>query len=231
MKLIELEALASETLSTNNKESRAHLLRLLNTGLLADVIDSLLTSKAEIIDVASRSYHHNNGFLKIVLIDNRPRYSIRLHIWPQESFQAPDIHNHPWDMTGLVLNGAYKWPTYTPIQVLDRCNSFNLFECRYLDDYSGHSFHEINKVTLNKTGHLKLQKGDIFNLHHTQYHSVTKENSQHAESLVITGHSTRLSANVITNRKIACNSTHKNPSIESSFLQEKLSSFLKRSLR
>jgi hypothetical protein len=230
MTLIELEALASEKLSINNEESRTGFLRLLNAGLLENIIDSLVGNEKELNEVASRSYYHNNGFLKVVLIDKRPKYSVRFHIWPEESFQAPDVHNHPWDMTGLVLNGSYEWPIYTLNRTLEGCENFDLFECRYMEDYSGHSFHGLDKVILNQVDKLSFQQGDIFQFHQTQYHSVKKENSQPAESIVITGDSVGLNANVITKRKIMCSSISKNSSVESSFLQDKLSLFLERRL-
>jgi len=228
MTLNELEALASEELSINNKKSRTSFLRLLNSGLLANVIESLLGCERELNEVASRSYYHNNGFLKVVLIDKRPKYSVRFHIWPEEPFQAPDVHNHPWDMTGLVLNGSYEWPIYTLNQTSEGCESFDLFECRYMEDYSGHSFHGLDKVILNQVDKLCFQKGDIFQFPQTQYHSVRKENSQSAESIVITGDSVGLSANVITNRKIITGFIFNNYSVDSFFLKDKLSSFLER---
>ncbi|RZF90535.1 hypothetical protein EXT42_19040 [Pseudoalteromonas sp. CO302Y] len=230
MTLIELETLASEKLSINNEDRRTSFLRLLSTGLLVNVVDNLLGNERELNEVASRSYCHNNGFLKVVLIDKRPKYSVRFHIWPEESFQAPDVHNHPWDMTGLVLNGSYEWPIYTLDQNSEGCESFDLFECRYLEDYSGHSFHKLDKVVLKKVDKLSFQQGDIFQFPQTQFHSVRKENSQPAESIVITGDSVGLSANVITHRKIMCSSIYKNSSVDSSFLQYKLSSFLERRL-
>ena len=229
MTLIELEALASEKLSKNNKESRDSFLRLLNGGLLKNVIVNLLGNDRELTEIATRSYYHNNGFLKILLIDKRPKYSIRLHIWPTESFQAPDIHNHPWDMTGLVLNGHYEFPVYTINQTSKCSESLNLFECRYLKDYSGHSFHKLDKVILNQVDSLNLQQGDIFQFFQSQYHSVRKENSLPAESIIITGNSSKTIARVITHRKIICNTIFKNDPVNICFLKNKLSLFLDRS--
>jgi hypothetical protein len=113
MTLAEFEDLASEKLAKNNEEARNDFLRLLNAGLLRTVIDNLIGSQTELDKVASRSYYHNNGFFKVLLIDKRPKYSIRLHIWPEYPFQECDIHNHPWDMSGLVLNGLYEWLMYS----------------------------------------------------------------------------------------------------------------------
>ena len=230
MTLIELEVLASEKLSKNNEESRADFLRLLDAGLLVNVLDNLLSSQRELNEVASRSYYHNNGFLKILLIEKRPKYSIRFHIWPEQSFQAGDVHNHPWDMSGLVLNGSYEWPIYTLGQALEDYECFGLYECRYLEDYSGNSFHNIDKVILNQVDKLSFHRGDIFQFSQAQYHSVRKDNFQPAESIVITGNSVGFSAHVVTNRKIMCSAMFNNTPVKSSFLQEKLFSFLTRRL-
>ncbi|MFQ3171478.1 MAG: hypothetical protein ACI9DG_001513 [Oleispira sp.] len=228
MTLTELEVLASEKLANNDEESRADFLRLLNAGLLITVIDNLSGSQRELEDVACRSYCHNNGFLKILLVDKRPKYSIRLHIWPQHSFQECDVHNHPWDMSGLVLNGSYEWPIYSFGQTQEKRKCVDMYECRYLEDYSGHSFHKQGKVLLKQVDTLSFQRGDIFQLPQRRYHSVRKENAEHAESIVITGDSEVLSADIITNREMSCNSVLNNTPLDSSFLKEKLVSFIGR---
>jgi len=228
MTLTELEVLASEKLANNDEESRAEFLRLLNAGLLMAVINNLSGSQRELEDVASRSYYHNNGFLKILLIDKRPKYSIRFHIWPQHSFQECDVHNHPWDMSGLVLNGSYEWPIYTFGQAPEERECVDMYECRYLEDYSGHSFHKQGKVLLNQVDKLSFQRGDIFQFPQTQYHSVRKENAEPAESIVITDDSAVLSAKIITGREIYCSSVLNNTPLDSAFLKEKLVSFIGR---
>lgn len=124
------------------------------------------------------------------------------------------------------MNGSYEWPIYTLGQTSGGCDSFDLFECRYLEDYSGHSFHNLHKVILKQVDKLSFQKGDIFQFPQTQYHSVRKENSQPAESIVITGDSVGYSANVISYRKIMCNAIFRNSSVEGAFLRDKLSEFL-----
>lgn len=214
---------------THDEENRVDFLRLLNAGLLMAIIDNLLRSQRELNDVANRSYYHNNGFLKILLIDKRPDYSIRLHIWPEHPLHECDVHNHPWDMSGLVLNGSYEWPIYAFEWTLEKSGCFNMYECQYLEDYSGHSFHLKGKVTLNQIDKLYFQQGDIFQLSQEKYHSVRKDNAEPADSIVITGGSENMSADVITRREIPYNSALNNTPVKSVFLKTTLLSFKGRS--
>jgi len=229
MTLAEFEILASEKLATNDEETRDDFLRLLNAGLLRTFINNLTRSQAELDKIASRSYYHNNGFFKVLLIDKRPKYSIRLHIWPEHPFQECDVHNHPWGMSGLVLNGSYEWPIYTLERTQEEGGLFGLYECRYLKDYSGHSFNKNGKATLNEVDNMCMQEGDIFRLSPMQYHSVKKDNSEPADSIVITDNSEVLSADVISGRSISCNVVLMNAPVKSAFLRKKLVSFMDRS--
>ena len=56
--------------------------------------------------VAARSYHHANGFAKLVLLDGDRRYKVRLHAWGA----SQRVVGHPRSPLGLrvrVLRGAY----------------------------------------------------------------------------------------------------------------------------
>jgi hypothetical protein len=229
MTLTEFEVLVSEKLAKNDKKSREELLGLLNVSLLRAVIENMLVSQSELDEVAGRSYYHNNGFFKILLLDKRPKYSIRLHIWPEYPLQGNDIHNHPWDMSGLVLNGSYEWQIYTVEHTQEESDCIASYECHYLKDYSGHSFCKKEKVKTIEVDKQYFQQGNIFQLPSVQYHSVKKINVEPADSIVITGASEILIADVISSRSITCNTQLYNESVDSSFLREKLLSFMDRS--
>lgn len=229
MTLTEFEALASEKLSENNEKTRNDFLHLLNAGLLQIVIRSLIDNQINLYEVANRSYYHKNGFLKVLLVDKRPKYSIRLHIWPDQPLKEGDIHNHPWDISVLVLNGAYEWLDYNIEYIQEENEQFNLYKCHYLKDYSGHSFFKKRSVKVFKINETNIGKGNLLNLSSEKYHSVKKDNNKPAESIIITSNSEKLSANVITNRKIDCDDMFYNSSIESSFLKEKLLFIMNRS--
>ncbi len=63
--------------------------------------------------MADRSYVHDNGFLKIVLIPSGPgTRTLRLHIWPDGGWEDTNIHNHCWPFTSLVLVGQLEFEEY-----------------------------------------------------------------------------------------------------------------------
>lgn len=64
---------------------------------------SLLSDPAALSVVASRSYRHGNGFLKIVLHRSRA-LSLRLHI--QDGSAEENVHDHRWTFASTVLTGA-----------------------------------------------------------------------------------------------------------------------------
>jgi hypothetical protein len=127
---------------------------------------------------------------------------------------------------GYVWIG-FEWLMYS-LRVLKERGCFDLYESQYLEDYSGHSFQKKGRVMLNEVNKISMKRGDIFRLPSTQYHSVKKDNSKPADSIVITGDSEILSADVISNRTISCNVILKNTPVKSSFLREKLVSFMGR---
>lgn len=228
MHLTELKILASQQLRENTKKSRKEMLALLHADLLHTVIENLVNSPSELNEVASRSYCHKNGFLKLLLIDQRPYYSIRLHLWPKIQLQDGDIHNHPWDMSGLVLTGAYTSYNYTIGEKSQKKSYLSLYECRYLKDYSGHSFINKGNIQSVETSQQDFRSGDFFQLPATNYHIIRKNNSTSADSIVITGNSDALTANVISSREIICNKPIYNESMNSIHLKKKLLSFIER---
>lgn len=71
-------------------------------------------SSTALEQVAARSYAHDNGFTKIVLLNGRDGGgALRLHVWPpQEADNRGNIHNHCWDFTSLVLAGNLEYEEY-----------------------------------------------------------------------------------------------------------------------
>ncbi|MGM0857679.1 MAG: hypothetical protein ACQEW0_11420 [Pseudomonadota bacterium] len=227
MTLAEFEALASSKLEKNDEQSREAFLRLLHDGLLLSLIDNLVRSQPQLDEVANRSYWHKNGFFKVLLLDKRPDYSVRLHIWPDSPLQEGDIHNHPWDMSGLVLTGSYVWPIYNFEREKQNTNC-TLYECRYLEDYSGHSFHEDGHVILKEEKKITMREGEFFRFSKEKHHSAKKDNSDPADSIVITGKAESLAADVVSSREISCDTILYNVPVKSSFLRQKLLDFIGR---
>ena len=72
-------------------------------------------------EVVGRSYRHDNGFLKIVLL-TRGDAKWRIHIWDPSSAGGPhvsNIHNHRWDSAAALLCGGYRQQMFLPVDESD----------------------------------------------------------------------------------------------------------------
>lgn len=72
------------------------------------LIRSLTSNPEWIGDVATRSYLHQNGFDKFVLLAD-PSFKLRLHIWWPDQIEVIDehVHNHQWWFASSLLLGRY----------------------------------------------------------------------------------------------------------------------------
>ena len=95
MTLSEFESYVDNYLENNTYKNRKFLLLDLNSGLLIKLINNILNNDTDLKKIANQSYQHLNGFHKILFIDKRPQYAIRLHLW--NGLYNSHIHNHPWD--------------------------------------------------------------------------------------------------------------------------------------
>jgi hypothetical protein len=68
------------------------------------VISEILNCDDLLESVAARSYLHNNGFLKILLLKD-PDFRVRLHIWMPETDSKETLHNHCWHLASTIING------------------------------------------------------------------------------------------------------------------------------
>jgi hypothetical protein len=69
-----------------------------------------LGNDALLVEIAARSYHHNNGFDKIVLADHL-QWKLRLHIWwpgPDRFCFLEGPHDHRWAFASKMLLGEYR---------------------------------------------------------------------------------------------------------------------------
>lgn len=82
------------------------------TGAWLDVIGSVLESPQLIRQVATRSYYHANGFLKIVVAEAEGGARLRLHWWQRDDAGDAAIHDHAWDLASLILAGGFTAERY-----------------------------------------------------------------------------------------------------------------------
>jgi predicted metal-dependent enzyme (double-stranded beta helix superfamily) len=72
--------------------------------LLASVRDDrqMLAARAQL------SYHHPLGFVSLGLLDARPRFTLRLHLWRPGSRTLEHVHNHRFGFAAALLCGGYE---------------------------------------------------------------------------------------------------------------------------
>ena len=76
------------------------------TNSIINYLQKILNNPELLAVIASRSYIHDNGFIKIVLDDSGPSKH-RIHLYPAGGmFAAENLHDHRWRFTSLVLVGS-----------------------------------------------------------------------------------------------------------------------------
>jgi hypothetical protein len=99
----------------NGGEADAHLAawmqHIFSPACVLGVVEEVLASPNLLAEVAARSYHHGNGFLKVVLAA-RHGWKLRLHIWFPGAPCEENIHDHRWSFASTVLCGELLSETF-----------------------------------------------------------------------------------------------------------------------
>jgi hypothetical protein len=152
-------------------------------------MSSILSKPDELARVAARSYHHANGFDKIILLDQSPHLILRAHIWwPTHKSREPensDIHNHFWDFSSVVLHGKLD------IEYFVRAESgLETTQYRYCPDPSGEGRYAMNLIGPCRLRRIlvgSIQAGDLYTLSHDVLHRVTEQPMRPCATLVLQG--------------------------------------------
>ncbi|MEQ1763856.1 MAG: hypothetical protein ABL984_12020 [Pyrinomonadaceae bacterium] len=96
--------------------SRKALARTVQSGRLLRILETAVLDRETVRSIASRSYHHYNGFDKIVLsADERNGEELRLHLWRLEGAaecEIGNVHDHRWDFCSVIVSGSYSYETF-----------------------------------------------------------------------------------------------------------------------
>ncbi len=75
------------------------------------LVDEILSCSPLLTVIAARSYHHGNGFLKVVLAAENG-WKLRLHVWFPNTPCEENIHDHRWGFASTVLCGQLVSETF-----------------------------------------------------------------------------------------------------------------------
>jgi hypothetical protein len=162
-------------------------------------LDELTSDKATIEKIAQNSVFHPNGFYKLVIAEGIRGERVRLHFWTKESNfivskRKPDIHDHFWKFSSLVITGALESQLFVP----STAHSASEYRHYKLFDVSNHSYklQTMGNANLLFNGSNICEGGDIYYLSESECHRVECVND--TATLVLQGYRQRKDNNIYT---------------------------------
>ena len=138
---------------------------------LLHYINMVLSSEKLVSEVALRSYKHQLGFMKYVLLVDGEGRSLRIHHWDTvDSGRQEDIHSHCAEFVSRVIHGALTENSFVSVQG----NSYARFRYRF--------DHILNRSVAEPDGQSEailrtsqpLQAGDIYHRAPSDLHNVSR---------------------------------------------------------
>jgi hypothetical protein len=111
---VEIGRMLSKTLgqpprSENRRDGSLDILSwIAQPSHLVELATSIYDDSDVIASCAARSFRHPLGFDKIMLIEQSPLFTLRVHLWrPGNTVGVEHIHNHRFDLVTTVIRGGY----------------------------------------------------------------------------------------------------------------------------
>jgi hypothetical protein len=146
-------------------------------------LSALIGDRDRLTEIAELSYHHPNGFAKVVLHAAK-EYGIRLHVWPTgrpPHAGETEPHGHRWDFASWIVAGKLRETTFVPDPAGER--------------YYRHSYHGVqdHKVDLRLAGPASLRPdseivrptGTVYTRSRSELHTAAPVGSGLVASLVL----------------------------------------------
>lgn len=181
----------------NRDDAQLRLLRKLTSQkILPRMLVSLINDRDALRRVAKRSYTHNNGFDKIVLLRGlHPAHQLRLHIWWRGATADPHIHSHSANFATCLITGAYRMAIYNPGPSGSVWKQY-----RYTRPTKGSEgmLRYRGAAHLRITERYSLNAGDGYLLDYRVLHRITSSNRGLTSSLALFGPKRQTGADVYT---------------------------------
>jgi len=131
---------------------------------LPELLDALSKDPSHLRRLAALSSHHENGFLKIVLMDLPDlRLRLRLHFWQRARIEGPqpanNIHNHRFSFYSLLLFGHLRQHTWSVGATGLRYSHYLYYP---LDGSMTHALQYVGKASLQATEKTTLTSGSCY---------------------------------------------------------------------
>jgi len=139
-----------------------------NRSKAIESIKLLLDNNAMLCDIASQSYIHQLGFLKIPISVGIQKF--RLHYWPHEIIHGgDDIHTHTANFTSTLLSGEF-----THQKFMQTPGNTHTKHTYYVNPKTGSSSLVAGKSTgVMETSRKKITKGSTYSLDRSTLHKIS----------------------------------------------------------
>jgi hypothetical protein len=181
------------------------LRQFLDGGCFARLLDGPLRHRADLEEVAARSYRHDNGFWKIVLAET-DSYKVRAHVWfPREKarFATSNIHNHRWNFSSILLCGGYEQDLFA--RCGDEVGSIPVRAWTYHPGHEGAAQKVVEQegARLKRLSRTRYGKGDDVTLGAEELHRVITNDDVLTASVFVNGRANRSITEVYNERSAA----------------------------
>jgi len=150
----------------------------------------ILNNPSLVKEIAANSYNHNNDFDKIVIISERPKYELRVHLWGQKSGGSiPALHhNHSWNLASVIILGYLHFQTYN---FSEHGKSMHHYECGFKPGEKSYYFKHLGKDKIQSTGEMHLSAGSKYFLPEHTIHKIYESPQKGSVTLMLHGWTTR----------------------------------------
>lgn len=196
----------AETEELTAKASREIVVELSVKASITSLIREILSNRGWLQKIANRSYTHNNGFDKFVLLSSeKPPFKLRLHIWWNDGSLVckENIHDHSWDFCSALVSGTMRFQIFQPD---DAGTDFFHYDCGFpktirtgqeirMSD-SGYKFNFLGKAKLTCVFDTNLSTGNAYFLSHDLLHRVMKTPGATTSTIMLHGKFLRKNSNL-----------------------------------
>ena len=160
-------------------------------------LENILENETHLQMLASRSYYHPNGFLKLQLVV-RDGVKIRLHYWSKDLKSAEEnVHNHRWRLASKVMHGKLHSEIFSELKSQSTSESNSQPELEsdqerltlrmYRKDLGDHDAqgHVCGDYTVQKVNETIRSQGAVYAMDTDELHRIKHHHGQAAMTLMV----------------------------------------------
>ena len=173
---------------------RAALARLLEQCSPAELVREVLDGGDLFERAAYASYHHANGFDKLVLASAPGGPSVKMDVWwPEDIRGQEDIHNHRYSFSSYLLTGELLLEHYELRDTGTPMDHFNIEIAGRRTD----RLRDRGRQRVDQRFEARVQAGTTYSLHHEQLHRVVATPGKLSATLVCQDINARGSSDIL----------------------------------